>query len=62
MPGHKVLICLSQNLKSILLSITDGGGGFDMGKKQEGIGMVNIKSCTAAYSSNAEFVSFPGKR
>lgn len=59
--AEKVLIALSQNRKSILLSISDDGEGFDTSKKQEGIGIANIKSRAAAYNGLADFVSYPGK-
>lgn len=57
----EVDIHLSQNKKTILLSISDNGVGFDPGKKQKGIGVANIKSRAAAYNGTADFISKPGK-
>jgi PAS domain S-box-containing protein len=54
-------ISLSQNKKSIILTITDNGVGFDTIKKRRGIGIDNIKSRTASYNGTADFVSQPGK-
>ncbi|MGF2412529.1 PAS domain-containing sensor histidine kinase [Ferruginibacter sp.] len=57
----KVAINLSQNENFIQLSITDNGVGFDTEKKQNGIGIDNIKSRAASYNGIASFVSQPGK-
>jgi len=56
-----VTINLSQNKKTILLTISDNGVGFDTGKKRKGIGVDNIKSRAAAYNGSADFVSKPGQ-
>ncbi len=55
----KVIINLSQNKKSIVLTIADNGIGFDTGKKRKGIGMDNIKSRAESYNGSADFVSRP---
>ncbi len=57
----EVTISLSQNKKSIILSISDNGVGFDTVKKQKGIGVANIKSRSASYNGTADFVSQPGQ-
>ena len=57
----EVTISLSQNKKSIILSISDNGVGFDTGKKRKGIGIANIKSRAASYNGTADFVSQPGQ-
>lgn len=57
----EVKISLSQNKKSIILSVADNGVGFDTGKKQEGIGIANIKSRSKSYNGRADFVSKPGQ-
>ncbi|MEO6732620.1 MAG: PAS domain-containing protein [Ferruginibacter sp.] len=57
----KVTISFSQNKKSINLSISDDGLGFDTTKKQKGIGLQNIKSRATAYKGIAEFISKPGE-
>ena len=57
----EVTISLSQNKKSIILSISDNGVGFDTGKKRKGIGIANIKSRAASYKGTADFVSQPGQ-
>jgi PAS domain S-box-containing protein len=57
----EVHIRLSQNKKTILLSMSDNGVGFDPGKKQKGIGVANIKSRASAYNGTAEFISKPGE-
>lgn len=57
----EVIVSLLQNKKSITLSISDNGVGFDTDKKQKGIGVVNIKSRVASYNGTVEFVSQPGQ-
>lgn len=57
----EVSIRLSQNKKSIILSIADNGVGFDSGKQRKGIGVANIKSRAASYNGTADFVSQPGQ-
>ena len=56
-----VTISLSQNKKTIILTISDNGVGFDTGKKRKGIGVDNIKSRAASYNGTADFVSRPGQ-
>jgi two-component system, NarL family, sensor histidine kinase UhpB len=55
----EVAIRLLQNKKSIMLTISDNGVGFDTRKKQKGIGVANIKSRAATYNGMAAFVSQP---
>lgn len=57
----KVKLNLSQNKKSVSISITDNGVGFDTSKNSNGIGIENIKSRAKAYKGAARFVSYPGK-
>jgi PAS domain S-box-containing protein len=57
----KVIISLAQNKKSIILTVSDNGVGFDTGKKRKGIGVDNIKSRAASYNGTADFVSQPGQ-
>ena len=57
----EVTISLLQNKKSIILSISDNGVGFDTGKKQKGNGLDNIKSRAASYNGTGDFVSQPGQ-
>ena len=57
----KVNINLVQNKKSIRLTISDNGVGFDPGKKQKGIGIPNIKSRATAFNGTVDLVSQPGK-
>jgi len=54
-------INLSQNKKSIILSISDNGVGFDTNKKRMGIGVMNIKSRAASYHGSADIVSHSGQ-
>jgi signal transduction histidine kinase len=56
----EVDIRLTQNKKSIILSISDNGIGFDTTVKQKGIGIANIKSRAANYKGTANFISYPG--
>jgi signal transduction histidine kinase len=55
-----VAINLSQNKKSIKLSISDDGIGFDTGKKSKGFGIDNIKSLATSYKGTSDFFSQPG--
>ena len=57
----EVAISLSQNKKSIILSVLDNGVGFDTHKKQKGIGVANIKSRAESYNGTADFISKPGQ-
>ena len=57
----KVSIKLLQNNKAIRLIIVDNGTGFNVEKKQKGIGIPNIKSRAAAYHGTADFDSQPGQ-
>jgi PAS domain S-box-containing protein len=57
----KVVLRLSQSIKSIILSVSDNGIGFDTGKKRKGIGVDNIKSRAASYNGTADFVSQSGR-
>jgi PAS domain S-box-containing protein len=56
-----VAINLSQNKKSVKLSISDDGIGFDTGKKSKGFGIDNIKSLATSYKGTSDFVSQPGQ-
>ena len=56
----EVVIRLSQNKRSIVLSLSDNGVGFDTAKKQKGIGVANIKSRATSYKGTADFVSRTG--
>ena len=57
----KVKIGLVQNKRSIRLTISDNGVGFDTGKKQKGIGIPNIKSRVTSFNGTVNFVSQPGQ-
>jgi len=57
----EITLSLSQTKKSIILSITDNGVGFDTHKIKKGIGLANIRSRAASYNGIADFVSQPGK-
>jgi two-component system sensor histidine kinase UhpB len=56
----QVNIRLSQDENTVQLDITDNGIGFDTTKKQEGIGIDNIKSRAIAFNGIADFISQPG--
>jgi PAS domain S-box-containing protein len=56
-----VIITLLQNKKSIVLTISDNGVGFDTGKKRKGIGVDNIINRAVSYNGTADFVSQPGQ-
>ena len=57
----EVSISLLQNKRSIILSISDNGVGFDTDKKRKGIGVANINSRAASYNGTAYFTSQPGQ-
>jgi PAS domain S-box-containing protein len=57
----EVAIQLLQNKKSIRLSISENGVGFDTTLKQKGIGIANMKSRATVYYGTADFVSKPGE-
>jgi PAS domain S-box-containing protein len=59
--ASKVDIGLFQNKKTIMLTISDNGVGFDTRKKRKGIGVDNIKSRAASFKGTADFVSQPGQ-
>jgi signal transduction histidine kinase len=56
----EVAIILSQNKKSIILSISDNGVGFDA-SKHKGIGVSNIINRAESFKGNANFISQPGE-
>jgi len=56
-----VAIDLSKTEKSIQLTISDNGIGFDTSKNSKGIGIANIKSRAASYDGIADIVSQPDK-
>jgi len=58
--ASRITISLLQNKQSIKLKIADNGIGFDVGKKQTGIGLANIRSRTESYNGIAEFSTTPG--
>ena len=53
-------IILSQNKKSIILSISDNGVGFDASKNR-GIGVCNIIARAESFKGHANFISQPGE-
>ncbi|MEO8960512.1 MAG: PAS domain-containing protein [Ginsengibacter sp.] len=55
--ASEVKISLLQDAKSLMLSISDNGGGFDTVKKQECIALANIKSRAATYNGKISFTS-----
>jgi signal transduction histidine kinase len=57
----EVTIILSQNKKSIILSISDNGVGFDTTVKNKGIGVSDIISRAESYKGHANFISRPGE-
>jgi PAS domain S-box-containing protein len=56
-----VAINLLQDKKSIVLTISDDGIGFDTTKKRKGSGLGNIRSRVASYNGTVDFVSQVGK-
>jgi len=56
-----VNITLAQNEKSVLLTITDDGIGFDTSVQPDGIGIANINSRSAVYNGVVNLISEPGK-
>ncbi len=59
--AKNIVISLSQKKGAVVLNITDDGVGFDVNKKQSGIGVDNIKSRAAGYNGTAGFISQPGE-
>lgn len=59
--AKNITISLSQKNCMIVLNITDDGVGFDVNKRQNGIGVDNIKSRAAGYNGTAGFISQPGE-
>ena len=57
----EVAINLSQNKKSITLSIFDNGVGFDTTEKNKGTGLSNIISRAKLYNGKAIVISQPGE-
>ena len=57
----EVTISLFQIKKSITLSISDNGVGFDTNEKLKGNGIINIKNGAAFYNGTADFVSQHGR-
>jgi len=59
--AKEVGINLSQDERSIHLTISDDGIGFDTSKPRNGIGITNIKNRVAAYDGTVYFKTQPGK-
>ncbi|MEP7254650.1 MAG: ATP-binding protein, partial [Ferruginibacter sp.] len=57
--ASEVNISLLQNKRSIMLTISDNGIGFDTEKKQKGVGLTSIKRRAVSYNGMADFVSNP---
>ena len=57
----EVAISLSQNKKSLILSIFDNGVGFDTTEKSKGTGLGNIISRAKLYNGKAIVISQPGE-
>lgn len=57
----QVGIKLSQDERSIHLTISDDGIGFDTSKPRNGIGITNIKNRVAAYDGTVYFKTQPGE-
>ena len=55
-----VTIRLFRDKTDVVLSIVDNGIGFDISKKAEGVGIMNIKSRAASNGGEASFASKPG--
>jgi len=54
-------ITLKRLTRSLVLTISDDGVGFDTCKKQKGIGLANIKSRAITYKGTADFVCLTRK-
>ncbi len=57
----RAIVSLSQNKKSVMLTISDNGIGFDADEPSKGIGISNIRSRAASFNGIADFVSRPGQ-
>ncbi len=57
----KVFIRLLQNKKSVVLTLSDNGIGFDTAKKRKGTGIDNIYSRALAFNGTTHFSSQAGK-
>ena len=56
-----IIILLKAKEAHLNLSITDDGIGFDIARKDNGIGLRNIQSRVEFYSGNMNIISSPGK-
>lgn len=59
--AKNVVITLKIESKSVFLSISDNGVGFDTNKKTKGIGLKNMLSRVEFYSGKLEILSAPGR-
>jgi CheY-like chemotaxis protein len=57
----EITISLFQINRSIILSISDNGVGFDTGQKQKGKGIATIKNVATSCNGIADIVSQPGR-
>ena len=58
--ANNVTLSLNYNNQAIYLSIKDDGVGFDMSKKSDGVGLMNIKTRASLYNGKVTIHSSPG--
>lgn len=57
----KVLLKIVQDYEQLALTLQDNGIGFDMSKKPQGIGLMNIKTRASLFDGEVTIRSSPGK-
>ncbi|MEO6540579.1 MAG: PAS domain S-box protein, partial [Ferruginibacter sp.] len=58
--AQKVIVRLIQDNEKTVLSIKDDGVGFDVSKKANGVGLMNIKTRASLFNGQLTIVSSPG--
>jgi PAS domain S-box-containing protein len=59
--AKNIYVALVQQDKSVVLGIKDDGVGFDVTKKSDGVGLMNIKTRASLFNGKVEIISAPGK-
>lgn len=59
--AKNIYVALVQQDNGVVLGIKDDGAGFDVTKKSDGVGLMNIKTRASLFNGKTEIISAPGK-
>ena len=58
--GGAVSVCLSRRQRSVVLEVSDGGRGFDVGAPQPGLGLASMRERALSVGGTLKITSAPG--